>query len=304
MTAVPFFFGEEPRRLFGFYHPAERPASIGLVLANAFGDEGVRAHRTLRHVAEAAARAGVPALRFDYDGAGDSAGDDRDPARVRAWIDGVHRAIDELRALAGVSRVALFGVRLGALLAAEAAADRDDVAVLVALAPAVSGRMHARELRALHRAIGLRESPTGARLPEGVEEVAGFVLTEETRAALATLDATRATKRPAPRVLVLERDDMPSNDAWPRKLRELGADVVVERAAGYVEMMLDPHEASVPKAAVAAAVAFVARDLDAGAAGAPSTATAPRSEHAASPRPPASWFASRPRASTTRSSAS
>jgi alpha/beta superfamily hydrolase len=77
---------------------------------------------------------------------------------------------------------------------------------------------------------------------------------------------------------------MPSNDAWPRRLRELGADVEIERPAGYVEMMLDPHDASVPAAAVAAAVAFVARDSGPGSsAGATVESAAPSSTLVISP---------------------
>src|SRR5207245_1595647 len=76
-------------------------APLGLVLCNPFGYEAICAHRTLRHFAEAAADAGIPALRFDYDGTGDSVGEDLEPDRLSAWIASVHRAAETLRREAG-----------------------------------------------------------------------------------------------------------------------------------------------------------------------------------------------------------
>src|SRR5690242_11486928 len=84
----PVYFGPSERPLFGWLHDAERApgASLGLVICSPFGDEAIRTQRTIRHLAEDAARAGIPALRFDYDGAGDSAGNDLDSDRVHAWL--------------------------------------------------------------------------------------------------------------------------------------------------------------------------------------------------------------------------
>ena len=91
--AEPLFFGPEARPLFGWLHRAPAPSRLGLVICPPFGYEAICTHRVLRHFAEAAAAAGVPALRFDYDGAGDSAGDDRDPVRLSAWVASVGRAV-------------------------------------------------------------------------------------------------------------------------------------------------------------------------------------------------------------------
>ena len=90
MTGVerrPLYFGNEARPLFGWLHlPAHPPASIGLVICNAFGHEALCSHRSVRHFAERAARQGIPTLRFDYDGTGDSAGTGNDPDRVSSWL--------------------------------------------------------------------------------------------------------------------------------------------------------------------------------------------------------------------------
>src|ERR1700730_1174912 len=88
VESQPLYFGPEDRPLFGWLHAAaavNRP-ELGLVVVNSFANEAICAHRSVRHLAERAADAGIPALRFDYDGTGDSAGHDFDPDRLSAWL--------------------------------------------------------------------------------------------------------------------------------------------------------------------------------------------------------------------------
>jgi hypothetical protein len=94
----PLYFGPEARPLFGWLHRAPAPARLALAICNPFGYEAICTHRVLRHFAQAAAAAGVPALRFEYDGTGNSAGDDRDPERLASWVASVGHAVDALRA--------------------------------------------------------------------------------------------------------------------------------------------------------------------------------------------------------------
>src|SRR4051812_19656384 len=119
---VPVHFGEPAAPLFGMYHAGRAAASrrCGVVLCNPIGDDLVRAHRTLRHLAERLAEAGFPVLRFDFHGTGDSGGDERDPARVATWQGDVARAIDELVSRSGAQEIALVGLRMGATIAAVA----------------------------------------------------------------------------------------------------------------------------------------------------------------------------------------
>lgn len=254
----PMWFGPEARPLFGWLHGAERQTGdLGVVVCAPFGREGTVTHRSVRHFAAAAAAAGVPALRFDYDGTGDSAGDDRDAERLGAWVASVHTAVEALRRGAGVRRVALLGVRLGALLAALAALERDDVVALVAIAPVVSGRAYLRELRALQLAMGLEPPPGGAPVDTAGLETSGFLFTEETHAALGKVDLLRLDRAPAPEVLILDRDDLPGADRWAERLRAAGAKVDARRVAGYVEMMLDTHNAVVPEQMVGQAASWL-----------------------------------------------
>ncbi len=121
------------------------------VICPPLGHEYVHSHRSVRYLADTLARAGVPALRFDYHGTGDSPGTDLDPGRVTRWLADVRRAIDDARARSGRARVCLIGIRLGATLAALASAERA-VDQLVLWGPAVSGRRYVREMQAIAQA--------------------------------------------------------------------------------------------------------------------------------------------------------
>ncbi len=252
--AEPRYFGPSERPLFGWLHrppPAVRWRTTGVVICNPFGYEALCAHRSLRHFAAAAAGSGYPALRFDYDGAGDSAGGELDPGRPAAWQQSVHAAIDELRRSTGVTRVCLLGVRFGATIAALAAVGRQDIAGLAVIAPIVTGKPWLRELRALWAAMGRPDPPPGFALPEGVTESVGLLLDAETREWISGVDLVALPDLPAPDCLVLDRDDRPANEAWCARLAALGARVDHRIVPGFVPMMLDPHEAEVPEAMIA-----------------------------------------------------
>ena len=206
-SAIPLFFGTAGRPLFGWYHPAgqrTRPRH-GVVICAPFGYEMMRTHRACRHLAQQLATSGVPALRFDYDGTGDSAGSDHDPGRVNAWLSSVGQAIEELKARGGVTDIALFGIRFGALLAAEYARRRP-VDALVLMAPIVSGRALARELRAIE-AMKTGRSSDNADVDQ---ESLGYHLSSATLADLASIDLLKDTGRSAAHALIIGRQDLPS----------------------------------------------------------------------------------------------
>ena len=165
ITRTPLFFGPG---LFGWYHaPVEQQRELAAVICQPLGHEYINAHRSMRHLADRLARAGIPALRFDYHGTGDSAGTDEDSGRVAAWRDSVSEAIKTVRELSGSPRIALVGFRFGATLAAQFESD-----ALVLWAPVMRGKSYARELKAL-------------RLTSGT--MGGFEYTEETQRDIAAL---------------------------------------------------------------------------------------------------------------------
>jgi predicted alpha/beta hydrolase len=253
----PLYFGNEARALFGWLHlPAHSAASIGLVICNAFGHEALCSHRSVRHFAERAARQGIPTLRFDYDGTGDSAGHDLEADRLVAWIASAGAAADELRAATGVARVCFAGIRLGAAIATLAALERTDVAGLIAIAPVLSGKAYVRELRLLTRAMEAKSNSTNSGRPD-LLQAAGFALTAQTQESLHEIDLKRLAKPPAAQILILDRAELPAGDTWPQHLRNLGARAERVTVAGYTEMMLDSHETVIPQEIIGTALGWL-----------------------------------------------
>ena len=96
--------------------PTDGCTSSGCVILPPVGYEYWSTHRTLRSLAERLATAGHAVLRIDYDGTGDSAGDQWDDDRLRAWRSGLAHAAAELRLL-GATDLTIIGLRFGATLA-------------------------------------------------------------------------------------------------------------------------------------------------------------------------------------------
>jgi len=255
VSAEPLWFGPLARPLFGWLHrPAPgTAATAGIVVCNPFGNEALCAHRSIRHLARSAAAAGFVALRFDYDGTGDSAGHCFEPQRLAAWLASVNHAIDTVRETSGVERVYLAGFRLGATIAALACLERRDLSGLIAIAPVVNGGAYVRELRLLQRAMDAKRE-VASQERAGYLESAGFLVTTETQAELRSIDLNRLSGAPCERILVLDRAEMPVDLALVPAWRARGATVERRAVHGYTEMMLDPHESVVPEELLAAAL--------------------------------------------------
>ena len=162
------------------------------------------------------------------------------------------------------------GLRLGALVATLAALEHDDVEGLSLIAPVTSGKAYVRELRALQMTLELPPPPAYAAVEPGVQEAVGFVLTPETKAALADADLDRLVRAPAPAALLIERDDFPASDAFPQHLAALGVEVDRQRLPGYAKFLLGSEHTIVPEEMVRASSEWLrARAARAPAAGGP-----------------------------------
>lgn len=147
MFLEAFYFGPSETYLFGVYHPRQNGnRNEGIVLCNPFGQEYMRAHRSLRRLAINLSAQGYSVLRFDYRGTGDSAGT-MDSVSAFDWQEDIRHAVQELMDIAAVSKVALIGLRLGALLAADVAANNPKISRLVMWDPAISGDSYIKEIR-------------------------------------------------------------------------------------------------------------------------------------------------------------
>jgi pimeloyl-ACP methyl ester carboxylesterase len=255
--ATAFYFGTQVRPLFGWLHTASDGShgNLGLVICNPLGYEAISSHRTNRHMAIAAAARGIPVLRFDYDGTGDSAGDDTEPDRVKAWLQSIQLAIETLREATGVTHVCLAGIRLGASLALLATQNRDDVCGVIAINPVIDGRRYLREMRALAATGAQPVAANSSSNNADVQEAAGFITTAATRETLAQIQLARDSLQTAPsRILLLERADLPTDDTLATHLTQLGSDVGRLPFSGYADMLRDPHETVVPDAMIGTVV--------------------------------------------------
>jgi alpha/beta superfamily hydrolase len=147
-------------------------------------------------------------------------------------------------------------VRLGATLAASAAATRTDVAALITVAPVLNGKAYVRELRMLQRASEAKQNSPSTQQSSDIVQAAGFALAPATQAALSGIDLNRAAP-PAPRILILDRAELPGAERWEQHLRNAGARVERLSVKGYTEMMLDSHETVVPEEILGEALKYL-----------------------------------------------
>jgi uncharacterized protein len=200
----PLFFGNSEQPLFGVYHPPRtqdtRPE--GVVLCYPVGQEYMRAHRAFRQLAMLLAKAGFPVIRFDYFGTGDSSGA-ADEGTFDRWTNDIETAVDEIKDTAGVSRVSLIGLRIGATLAARVQASRDDVVRAVLWDPVVDGSQYWPQL------VATTENPDAiANSADGVVGLNGFPWTTALRSAIANLNAETYPLNTRTRVaLLVSRED-------------------------------------------------------------------------------------------------
>ena len=215
MKLQPIVFGDADAPLFGIVTPATPSTAIdrGVLICAPIGFENVLHYRHLRVLARRLGESGRATLRFDWPACGDSSGDDSDPGLVAAWTQSVSDAAATLRERTGVSVVDVVGVRIGATLAALAAAADRTIGDLVLWAPFTSGRSYVREMRAFHRlAENTLPNRRSAEVAVDGQEISGFLL------ATTTLDD-------------LDRVDLLATEAIIRQARALNPDIhVIVRA--------------------------------------------------------------------------
>lgn len=249
--------------LFGWYHCVEHAPlrDCAAVICSPLGHEYTHSHRALRHLADRLALGGMPALRFDYRGVGDSPGDDFEPDLLRHWIDDIKAAVAKARSLSGRNRVCLLGVRLGATLAALAAGEID-VDYLVLWAPCVNGRRYLREMKAIALAAG------GGDAQQPLES-AGFMLSADTAAQLQGIDLLNRNFTVRRQALVVGRDDLSEDGALPDKLKRDGIACEYLKLPGYEGMFAEPQFTEVPAIAIEAIAGWLGSQV-------PQTATCAR----------------------------
>jgi pimeloyl-ACP methyl ester carboxylesterase len=232
---------------YGVLHPAA--GSHGVVICGPIGDESLNAYRAQVFLGERLASAGFPTLRVSYYGTGDSAGDDDEPARLRAWIDSILAAVRWLRAAQGITAISLCGIRVGAILAACAATELDDVDALILLAPIPSGRRFLREQLITARTVADVWKSVGNSDPDWFEAF-GVRLHHTTRESLEALDLGKIDRLPVKRALLLDAPGAPSNDRFAGRMRGEGISITHQPGKACERMLLEAHEAEAPHDAI------------------------------------------------------
>jgi alpha-beta hydrolase superfamily lysophospholipase len=264
VLADALYFDSGERRLFGWLHKpfSGAMADVGLVICKPFGYEAICSHRGLRAFAEAASARGVPTLRFDYSGTGDSADLDPEADQLDVWSKDVMAAVEELQRRTGVSRVCLRGFRLGALLATLAASRCAAVNSLIVVAPLITGRRYLRELRTTRLAASMTSDAARSAGNGSVEisiaspgsmEVSGFTYSAATLAALAQVDLTASGAPSVSDLLVIDASSFPVAGAWAAQMSGLGIRTKYLALPGLVEMIMTaPQFAVIPREMIAA----------------------------------------------------
>jgi exosortase A-associated hydrolase 2 len=183
----PLFLDGTEGRLFAIHHRPDRsgPAARALLYLPPFAEEMNRSRRVAALVARRLAASGRGTLLLDPFGCGDSEGEFAE-ARWETWRSDVTTAIRFLTGR-GYREIALLGLRLGALLALDAAARSEEIERVVLWQPVLRGDQMLTQFLRLRLASGLTAGKTAAggetttalrnRLKSGETlEIAGYEL--------------------------------------------------------------------------------------------------------------------------------
>ncbi len=248
---------------FGWLH--EAAGTTGVLLCGAQGYEQLCAHRAWRILGENIAALGFPTMRFDYGGAGDSLGSDRDPARLADWLASTRLAVRELKSRTRVDRVVIVGSRLGASFAAQIASEDRGVDGVALLAPVASGRAYVRELSVFAKMQSQPgERPAHVKDEPGLE-VQGFWLSPETQEQLRSVDLGKLPASPAPKMLLVAPDEHTSADMLANHFTQLGSDVARAQFASYAQFIAEPTFSRFPEEAFAAVTNWLSKEFSEGA---------------------------------------
>jgi alpha-beta hydrolase superfamily lysophospholipase len=243
--------------------PQQRRGRVGVVIVPPFGWEDVCSYRPLRFMAQTFAQMGIPTLRYDLPGTGDSSGDARDPGLFESWIQSVADAASELRNTTEVEDVAAVGIHLGAMLAMTAASRGANLQNLVLWGPAAKGRTILRELRAaanIERCEYLAEKDAPPQPIPGFE-TGGFLIAPEMLSALENFDVSTLSWPQSGRILLLSRDDLPHDAKLIGALQAAVPTVELATGRGYAAMTATPQESLFPEDTTRLITEFLTRDI-------------------------------------------
>jgi len=242
----PWFFGAPGKELFCWVHGRRKdgPSRIGAVVCGTLGVESLSSHRQLRILAESLAEHGIPTVRFDYAGSGDSV-DPPGTLDYATCIDNVRTAIRFAKTHCSIEHVVVVGLRLGSIFAVKAA-ELENVSGLVLWGPVVSGKRFAREWSMM-----AQRSESDGQAGNQTINANGFLLSRKFLDDLTASSLLQAEPRRPLSCLVVEREELSPEDKLVVRLKEIGVVTDRCRPGGFMAgMIAEPHLTEVPSAAI------------------------------------------------------
>jgi pimeloyl-ACP methyl ester carboxylesterase len=225
-----------------------------------FGLEDECSHRARRVWARTLCEAGFPTVRIDLPGTEDSAGPTLAGDRTRSWLEAVSATSRWLRDAAAVDRLAVLGVGLGGLLAAQAASNEAAIDEMILWAVPSRGRAYVRELRML-AAVVLKPTDPAAKLQraDGASSFGGHLVSAETVATLNALDLTELpfAHGADQRTLLIGRGAQGVDERLHAHLLARGLDVSLASGDDYAAMVVDSMISVPPVATITKSIAWL-----------------------------------------------
>lgn len=252
ITRTPFYFGEDGKQLMGWLHSSElsEPTGQCLIICPPLGIDYINCYRSMRYIADYFALSGIPTMRFDYHGTGDSSGSNVRGNRLPDWLNSIEQCRKTITNITGCSRVGLFGVRMGASMAA-ICAERSEYDFLILWAAVEKGKRYLREMKALQRTSAFKVATN-----TDVLEAGGFVYWPETAEEITKIDLS-TLKPKVSNALIIPRDDLLEKHSFEEGWLSSGLNVEQLSLDGSSEMLLDAHLSSVPHQSIIKIVNWV-----------------------------------------------
>ncbi|MEO6517766.1 MAG: hypothetical protein ABIO17_02055 [Pseudoxanthomonas sp.] len=228
--AEPFYFGDQPRVLFGLRHLAAATPKGNVLVCAPLLQEGIRCQRALWALAQAMAAQGLETLRFDWYGSGDSRGNSNEISLpgLAADIQSARQQLPLVRTgtPSPLPVARLLGVRSAALPLLLHASCSTQPADLVLWAPTLDGASLVAAWREQHR----RQLYVTGRFPKPPQaaasnELLGFVLHERLLQALQAWQCAQVTLPVGSRVMLVQWRSTASTDVFVRRQRAAGVAV-------------------------------------------------------------------------------
>jgi len=214
-----------------------------VLICDSLGPDRMNLHLTHRSLGMRLAERGFAVLRFDPTGTADASGSPRDPNWPSSWWSDAGTSAEYLLARSGATRLAAYGARLGATLAATL----PGVDTLLLWGPYQDGKLFLRNERMLTRLTGSNVSPRRPRFASpGDEGYLGFAYPARAIELLHNLHQTHPPSESCTRARIISWDESDEVGSIASALERSGARVDFDRPSGFrsddsIERQRVPH---------------------------------------------------------------